>query len=263
MMNNIAIVFTVIFSFLLPVGAVIWWRRKTKAPMWGFITGAICFILFAKLLEQGLHALCLIVASPISRTLNSSPVLFTIYAVLTAGIFEETGRLFGFKVMLKDNKEKSSAVAYGIGHGGIEVILVLGMVYVVLLLAKIGVPMKDSVTTAAVIRMADTLQLSTICLAVFERIPAMIIHIALSMIVYVAARQKGRFMLYPLAIILHSLVDVPAALFQFGLPIPLASVECAAAVFAVVYIYLGKRILNSMTVSEDSDTIDSDESDNI
>lgn len=241
-----------IYGFALPAVALIFWKKKTGAPFWYFIAGAICFVLFSNVLESALHFAVLVLDTPVSRAISSSAVLYTLYGALAAGIFEETARLFGFKVMLKGKSDRACPVAYGIGHGGIEVILVLAVSYVVFLLIKLGFPMGDEAATAAMREVVDGLSTSTIALAMFERIPTMLIHIGLSMIVFVAVRQKGKIWLYFLAIVLHALVDVPAALFQFGAAIPLWVVEVSASVFAVLIILAGKKILDGAVIEEES-----------
>ena len=46
---------------------------------------------------------------------------------LLAGVFEEVGRYLAFRFLLKRYTNRRDAVTYGIGHGGIEAILVLGL----------------------------------------------------------------------------------------------------------------------------------------
>jgi uncharacterized membrane protein YhfC len=50
-----------------------------------------------------------------------------------------------------------------------------------------------------------------------ERLSAIMAHIGLSVLVFAAARKRGRFFLFPVAILLHAVLDVPAALYQQGL----------------------------------------------
>lgn len=52
------------------------------------------------------------------------------YAALAAGLFEETGRLVAMKFFMKKNLDKGNALMYGVGHGGVEAILLVGLTYV-------------------------------------------------------------------------------------------------------------------------------------
>ena len=56
-----------------------------------------------------------------------NPYVFAIYGGLTAGIFEELGRFVAFFFLLKKYLDYKDGFAYGIGHGGIESILVGGI----------------------------------------------------------------------------------------------------------------------------------------
>ena len=57
------------------------------------------------------------------------PIIYSLYGGLMAGIFEETGRYFSFKWFLKKENRIQDGVSYGIGHGGIEAMLIVGTTY--------------------------------------------------------------------------------------------------------------------------------------
>jgi uncharacterized membrane protein YhfC len=232
-----------VYSVALPLGLLIWWKKKTGAKLWCFAVGALCFLLFAMGLEQILHSVCLLGDNAFSRALDASPAAYMLYCAFAAGIFEETGRLFGFKVLLRRHRERACAVAYGIGHGGIEVLLVLGVSYLIYFLAKCGVPFGPAETTEAILKTADAIPASTVFVAMFERVSAMLAQIGLSMLVFVAARQKGKLWLYPLSILLHAIMDAPAALYQTGVLHSLALIEAAAFVTGLVCFLLGRKAL--------------------
>lgn len=48
--------------------------------------------------------------------------------------------------------------------------------------------------------------------SIVERLAAVALHISLSVLVWFAAKDKGRFWLYPLAVILHAVIDVVAVI---------------------------------------------------
>jgi uncharacterized membrane protein YhfC len=246
MINNnfVTITIALVYSLALPIGLLIWWKRRTQVRLWPFIAGAICFILFAMVFEQTLHTVCLILDNPVSRFINGSNVAYMLYGALAAGIFEETGRMFGFKVFLKNDTKKETSVAYGIGHGGIEVIIILGLTYFMFFLAKCGVIIGTEEATKTLLSTADAIQAGRVFTAMFERISAMMLHIGLSMIVFTAARDKNKLWHYPLAVLLHAAVDAPAALVQRGLPIPVWIIEVEAFVMGIICIIIGKKMLD-------------------
>ncbi len=242
--NNIAIVIAFLYAIIFPVGMLIWWKKRTSVSIWCFIAGAVCFPVFALVLENQLHGFCLGGNNSISEVILASPVLFTLYASLAAGVFEETARLFGFKFLLKNHEEKECATAYGIGHGGSEVMILLGINYLVLALAQMGVQFGTETATTAILETAKMITFANAGLAMFERISAMMLQIGLSMIMFAASKRKGKLWLYPVAILLHALADAPAALYQYHALNSIAVVEVYAFILGLVYLQAGKRILD-------------------
>ena len=239
----IAIILCSVFSIVFPLGLMIRWGIKHKKSLWPIIAGMICFTVFAMGLEQILHYFVLIADSPASRAVTTSPVLYTLYGAFAAGFFEETGRLFGFGVLLKKRTDRYNAVAYGIGHGGIEVILVLGATYAVYLLSVLGVSFGDAATDALIQAQTAQLGLPAALVAMFERIVALSVHVGLSMLMFKAVKEKGKLWLYPVCILLHALVDAPAALYQLGIIRSVFAVEGWCLVMAVVLVWFGYKAL--------------------
>lgn len=117
---------TAVVSIFLPIVLLIMWRKKMKVRIAPFFVGALIFIVFALVLENISHSIFIIKDSGLSRFVNGNTWAYVLYGALAAGIFEETGRFVAFKFFMKNNDDKESAVTYGIGHGGIESILVVG-----------------------------------------------------------------------------------------------------------------------------------------
>ena len=236
-MQSILLSLGVILGFGMPICLIVWWNSKHNGSFRPFFTGVFCFVLFAMVLEQISHSLVL--SQP---AVTSSVEGYTLYAAFAAGIFEEAGRLFGFKVMLKKATDRSCAVAYGIGHGGAEMAIVFGINYLILLLAYSGIDIGGNMSVALVTG-AISVTPATLAIGLFERISAMMIHIGLSMIMFTAVRQKGKFWLYPAAICLHALADVPAALYQCGVLKSIFLLEASAFAVGALCLYLGQRVL--------------------
>ena len=235
---NPAVVFTFLCILVLVLGLVKLWRKCTGAKLWSFLAGAIVFAVFALGLENLLHQVCLLGDSPLSRAILGSPLLYTLYGSLSAGVFEETGRLCGFRLLLREEREWPCSVACGIGHGGCEAIALVAVPYLMMILVQLHV-LGWSSSIAEIMHTAVRLRWSTALIAVLERCSAMMIHIGLSMLVFTAAWQKGKLWHYPAAIALHALADVPAALYQFGTLPYLAAVEICAFVWGALCLVLG------------------------
>ena len=78
----------------------------------------------------------------------------------------------------------------------------------------------------------------------YERIIALALHIALSIIVFTAVKRKKLY-LYPVAILLHALVDSVAALYQYGLISSIYLVEGIVTAIVIVVTLYACRIYRS------------------
>ncbi|MGN0298503.1 MAG: YhfC family intramembrane metalloprotease [Lachnospiraceae bacterium] len=217
----------VVFGFGLPIAATILWKRYSHTSIKPMLVGAAVFVIFAMIIEQAVHAVCILFDNPISKFVTSNGMIYAIYGGLAAGLCEEIGRFVAFKFVLKKEKHPDSAIMYGIGHGGIECIFVLGvtvLVYLILALMYNSMGYENFI-----IRMGADLQqewngiiaslseyhVMTGAAGVVERVAAIALHVELSVIVFAAVKQN-KIMYLPLAIVLHALIDVIAGLYQVG-----------------------------------------------
>ena len=226
-----------VFAFALPIGLLVWWRKTRKAKLLPFFVGAAVFVVFAVVLETLLHQVCVFGDNAVSRAINANPYLYMLYGGLAAGVFEETGRYAAFRWLIGKRRypERDTAVTYGIGHGGVEAMLTLGTAYATMIV--IALYLRHGNQPAALAMMGGSAEaLSTyiaalgqltpgaVLLAMLERGGAMILHIALSVLVFLAVRDKRQWTWFPFAVALHAIADMPAALYQRGM-LPLSVVE--------------------------------------
>ena len=207
-----------------PIVLACWITSKRKASWRSVLTGAGVFILFALVLESLVHQVVL--KGPSGQTILGNPLYYALYGGLMAGLFEETGRFLAMKSLLK--KEPSAprtAVAYGIGHGGVEMLVIFGITMVgnLVLSALInsgqiglimaGVPEANQAQVQAQFAQLETLTTGILLTGLWERFSAIVLQIGLSVMVWVAVRRGGRWLwLFPAAILLHALVDAGAVL---------------------------------------------------
>lgn len=242
----IAMVFTLLICVLLPIAACIITVRKWKGKIRisSFFIGAATFILFAMILERILHT---IVLGATGTLLTGSLWLYAIYGGLAAGLFEETGRFLAMKFCMKNTLNRENAILYGIGHGGIEAILVVGMTYVNNLIYSLLI---NSGSLASLLSVYDTDTQQTILqqltllgatpsylfyMAGVERIGAMLLHVVLSYLVYLAVRNR-KAGLYVLSILLHALMDAGMILLSSRLPLILCEVILIAVVLLLAFV---------------------------
>lgn len=202
----------------LPLAVLAVWKRKTRGSLIPVGVGALGFILFSKLLEGGVHLFCIVQKNPMSQAILGSPWLYVLYGCAMAGIFEECGRYILFRTLLRNRTGRNTAVGYGIGHGGIEVylnmVLVMAASFAAAWMAGRGAVLSDNQAALAQAARQFTLSYSLLCLA--ERCMAMSLHLSLSVIAFRAARRQSPALL-GLAVLLHGIADIFAALCQYGL----------------------------------------------
>lgn len=233
---------------IIPFAAMIFYKKKNRdVRISSFFIGGAVFIVFALILEQILHSVMLPVV-------QKSTVAYVIYGVLAAGVFEETGRFAAFKTVMKSRTDPKEAVMCGLGHGGTEAILLaglsmLGTVIVAVLTNSMGIDAMVSLSsggnseTAELVRSQlmtlSAMSIGQMLLSVLERIIAMTFHTAMSVMVFEAARVKGRGGLFPICILCHAVLDIPAAMYQRQVISPyavypiMAALTGAAVYFAV------------------------------
>jgi uncharacterized membrane protein YhfC len=186
-----------------------------------FIAGALTFIssqIFHIPLVYGLTAMFkngILPSPPESWTLIFNAILLG----LLAGIFEETARYILFKYIMKNSRDWKDSITIGLGHGGIEAIL-LGVISITTLVQMVA--MKDATSLSALGLPADQLEIVKTQVAAywaqsaitplfgfFERISAMSLHIGLSVLVMYSI-VSGQRKWFWFALLYHALVDALA-----------------------------------------------------
>lgn len=216
--GNIAgMVFSLLVALGVPIALCILIRKKLRADVVPFFLGAGVFFLFAMLLEQLFHVVILLRAGAVSEALKQNIWLYAIYGGLAAGVFEETGRYLCMKFLMKKNLNRENAVMYGAGHGGFEAILLLGVASINNLVNSLllnsgafaavlseGVDMQQALEAVSPLATLPSWQFF---LGGMERLMAMALQIALSLLVFQAVKDRRSRYLYPVAILLHAAVN--------------------------------------------------------
>ncbi len=224
----ICAIISFLVALLVPIGVSIVLKLKTKGSIKSLIFGAVGFILSALVLEQILHCFVLVIKNPVSDYVKAHTWAYCLYGCLAAGVFEETGRFVMYKTFLKNKRDSSVPVLYGIGHGGFESIIIgaiqiLSVIVLSLQVNSLGsaealknVKPEAVSSTLALVQPMFTGNPLILLAGGFERLTAMALHMALSILVYKAVTCSSKKWLYPFAILLHAIFDVPAVLYQRG-----------------------------------------------
>lgn len=217
--------FSLVVALGVPVGLGIAVCRRRKGAFHSIIIGAFCFIVGAYVLEQILHTVVLIAWPGI----RENALAFTVYGCLAAGVFEESARLFGLRALCKRDPSAATGFAYGVGHGGIEAIMLVGvsMVNNLVIMTMINSGNAQSLVQGLegdqlALAQDQLTQLATLpsdqwFAAGFERLCALTLHLALSMLVWMVVTRRLPMWGYGLSIALHAVANVPAALYQCGI----------------------------------------------
>jgi uncharacterized membrane protein YhfC len=239
-------------SAIVQIGAPIclffYFRKKFDAKVLPMVFGILGFVIFALVLEGSTHSIILS-----SFSIREKPAVYIVYGVLMAGIFEETARFIAFNVLKKKYSGIGTGLAYGIGHGGIESILIAGISMINAVVVSIIINMGNIETIAgklqgdqltAMISQVGTLIASApymFLISGFERLMAISIQLSLSVIVFYSVYNK-KFYLFPLAILIHAIIDIPAAAFQVGVLKSIFIVEALVLAAAIAAAFLTKYI---------------------
>ena len=162
--------------------------------------------------------------------LQYQPVAYGLFLGVTAGLMEEGARWVFMRLFLKREEKQQivHGIAFGLGHGGIEAMLLVGanLLYV-LIMEMAGSGELAGVTSGAVL------------LAGVERIFAIMFHVGASLIVLwgIRSRKTGRYLF--LAVLLHSLMDAAIVILPRVFGVGNIGVELWAAVFGGVTLAVG------------------------
>jgi uncharacterized membrane protein YhfC len=259
MVNSLSIALmglSALISFLFPIVLLIYFRRKDKISFKVVGVGALTFIVFSQVLERIMHVFV------IGNNLLPNPIAFAIYGALAAGIFEEVGRFIFMKLLLKKYTAWKDGIAFGIGHGGIEAILigvmanVQSIVYAMIinsgnfeqtLLPQLG---NNEAAKQSVLQLKDTL-INTpalmFSLGGLERVFAVTLHIGFTMLVLYAVRYRKNIYLF-IAILAHTIMDLFAAFYQVKM-LSILQVELVLALFfiaTIIFLFKFKVKFNRM-----------------
>lgn len=215
-------IFTLILSLIVPIGAgiAVFLKWKGRVRISSLFVGAGTFIASAMILERIFHTVILFSTGTL---ITDNLWLYALYGGLAAGLFEETGRFLAMKFFMKKTLSRENAILYGIGHGGTEAILLIGFTYINNLIYSVLInsgalpsllSAYDADAQALITQQLDTLGNTPsllFYLAGVERIAAMLLHIALSFLVYLAVKNR-RPGFYVLSIALHALINAIAVI---------------------------------------------------
>ena len=242
---TIHIIITMLLLLAFLIGSIWYAKKKHQINLAVLGLGAVAFFLSSQILEKLIHIIVLHPQKDGSiALLQDHPLVYIVYGLAMAAFFEETARLIFFKWLKKKrNLEKSDALAYGLGHGGLELIYIgiasLLNLFILFSAVESQNPAIMQLLPESTLTTINNLAAWQIYLLGLERILALLLQVGLTFWVYQAVRQKNWIYLVA-AYGLHALFDLAPSLSQVGwLSNPLL-VEVILFVELLAFVWLTK-----------------------
>ncbi len=256
MVSNLSIISMFVSLFIgviLPLCFSIFLIVKNKFSIKCFLIGMSCFLLCAYIIEGFFHNYFLSINKTTSDVLLNNTLYYCIYGCLMAGIFEEVGRFIFMNLFMKKEHRYKDGIIFGLGHGIMEAILLLGLACINNIVYSIminrgnfdsiinSLPEESKGAVAALKNALTTTSPWMFLLGGFERICAIIIHVAFSLVVLYGIKIKKIKYLF-IAILGHALVDVPSALYQRkAIPLNLVYILLISSVIILLFVIMRLR----------------------
>lgn len=248
----IAVCITLFLTLFLPLIIYIIYGAKNKGKgVWSaWLLGAAGFFVFQ-----------LIIRIPIINVLSLNEgfasfatehyVMYCLILAFTAALFEVAGRYIVAKLM-KNNLTYERGIAAGLGHGGIEAMMLIGMTYInnLVYIAMINSGSFDAIVEQTAALGVDVSSLVAVkealldtnatvfLLAGYERILTMILHVALSLLVCYFVRQGKDLKGIGICLLCHTLVDFTSPIVNGLATDYLGNVISQTGAYVIIYIFL-------------------------
>jgi len=232
-------VITLVISVFLPIFLWVFFAKKDKGISLAILAGSLGFVV-----PQ------LLIRIPILQFLSSNSswmdfaarniALYLAVIALSAALFETVGRYLVFKLFLRRKLSFYAGLGAGIGHGGVESIVLVGLSYVSNLTVSImfnmgalsNVPGIED-TVAILINTPATSFLA----AGFERAFTIAFHIALSVILCLFMSKKKTAIGFIICVVSHTAVDFFVPLMS-GQGLPIYLIEGVVFIIAVISVFV-------------------------
>ncbi len=217
-MNLLSCIFTISIALILPISAAVWLSIKNISYLRVILLGAMTFTVFQILIRIPMIQLVLQNQQWYIVMNYTRPILAAMLLGGSAALFEIGGRYLVMYFFMRNRHQISDGIAFGIGHGGIEAILLVGVSALLNLIFQGGT--ENTALTFA---------------AGAERMSAMIMQIAWSVMVLRSIRSKEIKWLI-LAFTLHAFTDTAigiATLYRVALPIIEVSLGALAIIMLI------------------------------
>lgn len=248
-------IITLFVSLILPLLLLVVFalRCRKQGIVSAWIIGALGFFIPQMLIRLPILTL---LSPQLAKFAVSSPLLYALTLAVTAGLFELAGRILAARVM-GNRLTPKRALAAGLGHGGIEAMVIIGISYInnLVYIAMIQSGTFDALLAqnasspevVAQLEQVRTALLTTspamFLLAGYERLLTMVCQAAMSVMVCygIASGKPGKYILLCLG--LHTLLDSTA-----GISLYIGKGLSQSAGYLIIYAILTAAAILSMVI---------------
>lgn len=217
-------IITLFISLILPLIVLLVYalRNRKQGIVSAWIIGALGFFIPQMLIRLPILTL---LSPQLAKFAVFSPLLYAVTLAVTAGLFELAGRILAARVM-GNRLTPKRALAAGLGHGGIEAMVIIGisyinnLVYIVMIQAgTFDALLAQSAASPEVVAQLEQVRTTLVStspamflLAGYERLLTMVCQAAMSVMVCygMASGKPGKYILLCLG--LHTLLDSTAGI---------------------------------------------------
>jgi uncharacterized membrane protein YhfC len=257
----------IIIEIGLPVTLALIVTRRFKVAWIVVLTGVLTFIGSQVVHIPLLQIPALLQKMGVAVVLPSQwPIwAYALYLGLFAGLCEETARLIGFKILKNKAKDFKGGLALGIGHGGVESVIIGGIVLASLLAAILYNPKTElAMGVSQEVINGMQAQLSAFwavpwhmpLAGAVERITAISSHLLMTVLVWKTV-MRGKAWGYPLAVLYHTALD-GTSVWLTSLGLSAWQMEGCLAVFMVISLVLVWRFWVGEKKASQNDTPDAE-----
>ncbi len=261
-----ALAISAVLCFLVPIaGYFIAKDRKGRYP--GVLIGGVLSFYLTQMIIRIPILQLLLPKLDWYRKMSGNIFLLALFLGFTAALFETFGRWLTLNYLLKKRLSYRTGIVHGLGHGGIEAILLVGLNYVIFTVFAVLLNRGNESPLQFLIRgqheliiglLSDT-EWQLFMLAGVERTMTIIFHVAMSLMVTIGI-VKGRQRMYiALVLFWHTLLDflaVMASSWTTNVYL-IEFIVVIAAVASAIYIYKSRNtIVSSPSEDEGQKAVD-------
>lgn len=220
----------ILICFGVPVIGLALLRGKKKGAGKAFLLGGIAFVVSQLLVRlpilQGIlpYQTWFVI-------LQMDPWAYGLFLGATAGLAEETARWIAIRFFLKKERDMEHGLAFGLGHGGVEAMIITGV--------NLAAGLVMVIEGKGALFPADG---GTVLVAGMERLYAMAFHVGASLLVMHGVRRKKALIWVVCAIALHTIMDAAIVILPAVFGVGMLGVELYGAAAGVLTLVLGSFV---------------------